>query len=471
MTNKQIRKTSGHPRTIQQEVPLTMEQHLRARLLRRQFAVEFRKKRAIGKTRNEIRDIAILARDYRNALWEAGITDSKKELLNLTIGDIDWRLLPKAGAQPIGEQLGLDPKGKLARKIYHFIENEELSHRNAGTETLWGYQPEATGYVPTRRAFADFISSYGIRYSPEETVLSYGSLTGIDGLLASLQVMARRERRRVNLVFPAPGFAVISAQAHRRDIPVTTILTHNSVGYSPTDEQLRKALRSTVGDKTILYLTPMNNPTSTVYRPKVLRAAVGAFRALRPNGVLLVDLAYVETIDEEQAKTLLRIIQNASLTRAVVLATSMSKMFGKPRLRAGALHAKDAALLRELQVHWQTVYASTAGPVELEALARWQLVSKKARLNMYRAFRQRQQKVRSILMEVNRQRRSRNLPPMIETEKIYQDVPLYMYVKLSSGISFLDLFEEAGILGIPGEVFGDTKERNMVRFAMGMEQF
>ncbi len=49
------------------------------------------------------------------------------------------------------------------------------------------------------------------------------------------------------------------------------------------------------------------------------------------------------------------------------------------------------------------------------------------------------------------------------------NTPLSRETELFPGTDFLDLFVESGICGVPGEVFGDTKDHRMVRFSTGIE--
>jgi hypothetical protein len=63
-----------------------------------------------------------------------------------------------------------------------------------------------------------------------------------------------------------------------------------------------------------------------------------------------------------------------------------------------------------------------------------------------------------------------NAEPLIDMGSVHREVPLYVYTGLSGGDS-LDLFIRSGILGVPGQVFGDDGDQPAARFSMGIESF
>lgn len=438
------------------------EQH--ARDIRSQITGDFREKLASGEVTKGIRSLTIMARESRLAMRKAGLPEDEAVRL-MAIGDIDLR------GEPVADDLGLTADSAIRHQVEAFIRREMESHQHRPAESLTSYQPEAIGYRPTREAFAAFISRYGIPYSGEDTVLSYGSLSGIDGLLGTIAVLAKRNSVGVDMVFPAPGFSVIAAQARRRGIDVRTVLTDAGTGYCITQKQLEQALKKESPDMTALYLTPMTNPTSRVYEIASLKEALQTFKRLRPNGVILVDLAYIEMIPEQEARAILDQFVKTDTVGQAVMITSMSKLFGEPRLRAAALHTTNSQLRKELQTHWQTVFASLSGPMELTALAKWQLVPREARLRMFDLFRSRQDALLKYFEQTNARLAREGRPPIVNLSSVHRDIPLYMYAKLGPGYDFLDLFVETGIVGVPGDVFEDDPKENMMRFSMGLESF
>lgn len=449
---------------LEHEVTPWWEQQ--AREIRMAIAHDFREKLASGEVTNGIRSLTIMARDSQRVMREAGLPEDKAVRL-LAIGDIDIR------GEAVADDLGLTANSALRHQVEAFVNRELKAHQDRPTESLTSYQPEAIGYYPTREAFAAFISRYGIPYSADNTVLSYGSLSGIDGLLGTIAVLAKKNRVGVDMVFPAPGFSVIAAQARRRGIDVKTVLTDSSTGYCITQKQLERVLDKKSPDMTALYLTPMTNPTSRVYEIASLKEALQTFKRLRPNGVILVDLAYIEMIPEEEARAILDQFKKTDTVGQAVMITSMSKLFGEPRLRAAALHTTNAELRKELQTHWQTVFASLSGPMELAALAKWKLVPRDARLALFDLFRSRQDALLKFFERTNARLVRDGRPPIVNLSSVHREIPLYMYAKLGPGpgYDFLDLFVETGIVGVPGEVFEDDPKENMIRFSLGMEAF
>ncbi len=449
-------KTRSH-----EETPWWDEQ---AREIRMAIAIDFREKLATGEATKGIRSLTIMARDSQRIMREAGLPEHQA-VRSLTIGDIDLR------GEPVADDLGLTANNEIRHQIEAFISQELEAHQHRPSDSLTSYQPEAVGYYSTREAFAVFISQFGIPYSADNTVLSYGSLAGIDGLLGTVAVLARKNGVGVDMVFPAPGFSVIAAQARRRAIDVTTVLTAADTGYCITQKQLEQALVKESADMTTLYLTPMANPTSSVHDVDTLRETLQTFKRLRPNGVIIVDLAYIEMIPEDKARAILDQFVKTDTVGQAVMVTSMSKLFGEPRLRAGALHTKNAELRKELQTHWQTVFASLSGPMELTALAKWNLVPREARKRMFDLFRSRQDALIKYFERTNARLAREGRPPIVDLSSVHRDIPLYMYAKLGAGYDFLDLFVETGIVGVPGDVFEDDPKEHMMRFSMGMESF
>ncbi|MEK7499878.1 MAG: pyridoxal phosphate-dependent aminotransferase, partial [Patescibacteria group bacterium] len=333
-----------------------------------------------------------------------------------------------------------------------------------------GYQNEAVGYLPTRQAFAEFINRYGLNFRAEETVFSYGSLPAFDGILQLAQILAKRDGVPVHLINPEPTFPVVAAQAIRRDIPVISISTSPKTGYCITAESLCTAFENTASNaRDVLYIVPMSNPTSSINDPEVLAQAIAEFHRLRPKGMIIVDLAYLEMIPKAHAKDILSRFTKAGVLDQCLFVTSLSKLYGDPGGRAGAIHTNNPLFFQELKTQWQTIYASMASAVENEALAKLKFVTKKARQRLFKLFNTRQKAVLSMLNKIDTDRASKGLEPLMDIGSVHSDIPLYLFVKLNEGFSWLDLFRETGFVVVPGEVFGAKPEDRMVRIAVGTE--
>lgn len=425
-----------------------------------------------GQAKNEIRDIAIMAEDVAKAAAYLRVSDYETAVTNLSIGSIDLRgVSPKSLFYDVATELGLVADGPVRRKMNQFIkdlekEREKMSSPGNGH----GYQNEAVGYEPTRQAFAEFFNHFGFDFGVSETVFSYGSLPAFDGILQVAQILAKREGVPIHLINPEPTFPVVAAQAIRRNIPVISIPTNPDTGYCITAESLLTAFENTPSNaRDILYIVPMSNPTSSINDPEVLAQAIAEFHRLRPKGMIIVDVAYLEMIPEDQAKNILSRFKEADALDQCLFVTSLSKLYGDPRGRAGAIHTKSPLFFQELKTQWQTVYASMASAVENEALAKLKFVTKEARQRLFELFKQRQKAALSILIKINTDRVSKGLESLTDTDGIYSDIPLYLFVKLNEGFSWLDLFRETGLVVVPGEVFGAKPEDRMVRIAVGTE--
>lgn len=424
-----------------------------AQSIRESYAYSFRNRWKSNTIASPIRDLAIMVRDCKAKLTQQGYVQEANEILNLTIGDVEPRNFSIDGHEDIAKNLGLNPYGHTRINIDEKISTLRNLAWNTGGEPRSGYQPEAIGMPRLREHYANYMSVFGIPYNQSETVLTFGSLHGIESLLQTLFVENNKD---VTLVAPTPGFSVIHTQGMRLGLDVQKILTTSETGYCPTSEDIQHSLVDKNYNKTILYLTPMNNPTSTVYNPVVLENALKTFKALRPDGVVLLDMAYMEMVPYEKTVKINQAIQNAGVLENSVMSLSMSKIFSYPRLRSAALLTKNKDILAGLRSTAQVNYASISGSVELEATAMWEHVTPQARQEYFNLLSQRQAKL------------LKKISPYI-TQNIHTDIPMYVYAQLKPEYDFMDLFIKKGICGVPGEVFGDDPKNRMVRFSTGTE--
>lgn len=296
----------------------------------------------------------------------------------------------------------------------------------------------------------------------------------------------QKKSLHTNFIGTGPGFWNIAMLAQRRGIPVTKMNAEAQDGYCPTSQNLTELLGERNLDLTILYETPMANPTSTVYDPDTFRKSLETFVKLRPNGVIILDLVYIEMIPLEKTLELFNQI-TPEIRKRIIFSSSMSKLFGYPKIRMADLHTdndwlftelpgmeneipekENVSLFKALQEQWKAVIVTLSEPTELESIAIWKYVSREDREGLYRLFRGRQTAVLQRIMSVNDERTSRGLPPIIDISRAHRDIPLYLYAQLAKDIDFLDFFVETGILGAPGTMFEDLPVNNMIRMSMGI---
>lgn len=436
--------------------------------IRKSFADRLRFESDGGQTKNGIREIAIMAKQCQAALNKAGFATGIDIFLDFSIGDIDWRTFNNQEDRETANALGLNPESTKRKEMDAYIQEMRVESAQGLIDSIWNYQPEALGMYQLREHFSEFIRYYGLPHSPNETILSPGSLAGIDGAIGAINFIALKHGSKINFIFPTPGFTVVAAQARRRGIEVITIPTQEKQGYCVEAGVLGQKIGEK-NDFSILYLTPMANPTSTIYDAQTLSNTIAEFLESRPNGVLLVDLAYLEMVSDERAKGLLSVFNTSTILNSTIFSVSMSKLFYDPRLRMASLYTLNPSLFTELQAQWQTSFASISGPAELEALAKWRYVTKDVRKRAFEILRKRQDTVIELLRVTNVKRSEKGLSNIVDPTKIYRDIPLYIYARLASGFDYLDLFTDTGILGVPGEVFGDLPQNNMIRLSMGMQ--
>ncbi|MBI4064774.1 pyridoxal phosphate-dependent aminotransferase [Candidatus Gottesmanbacteria bacterium] len=427
----------------------------------------FRDRWENGQIASPIRDLTLMVEGIKYALTEQGLVGVAKRVHNLTIGDVHAENLGKDGNIQIAQNLGLDPRGDIFKSMFSEVIGLWKTSWDEGNSSVTRYQADALGFLALRERFTGFIRNFGLDFESTETIITGGSLPGINMVFKAIQDMARNSRRATRLIAPTPGFSVYYVQAEKMDIPVIKIPTDAFNGFCTSGESLEKALTIGSPDHDILYLTIPNNPTSTTYELQSLADSLSSFHALRPNGVIVVDLAYIEMIPKEQASALLSLFEKTDTLSQAVFAVSMSKNFGFPRLRAAALLTKNTDIFHALQSTSQTTYASQSSPMELLALTMWKYVTPEARQDMFDLFRRRQHALLVSLAIIDRQRVQEGKPVLIDPERIYTDIPLYVCAGLLPGTDIFTVFEKTFHCGVPIEVFGGSN--GMVRFSVGIE--
>lgn len=422
----------------------------------------YRKELKAGRVTSPIRGLAEMYQRCVSELLEADNKADASKLKNLTIGDIDPTTFEVDGSKTLADRLGTKPWGTIHEKKEKFksLVAKDFWDRRM---PLTRYQADALGLVSLREQFASFISKYGLSYSADQTIIVPGSMPGIHMLFEALRDLGKKAGQRTELVAPTPGFSVYYSQAQQLEIDVVLVPGDPDYGFLPSSGKLEEKLGKKRKVFSIFYLTPANNPTSTVYSGDALRMCMDTFRKLRPNGYILFDLAYIEMIDTYQASSLLHAAVNDP--EKSIIALSMSKIFGVPRLRSAALMTVNRQVYLALKSQSQLEYASESFGMALEALALWKCVSARVREEMFMLFRYRQDRLIDLFSELNK-----NTGTRFFTGKFFRDVPLYIYAEIVPGSDVLDVFSHTGMLGVPGSVFGDVTER-WVRFSVGLTPF
>lgn len=422
----------------------------------------YREDFAAGRVVSPIRGLAEMYQRCVNELVRQGQHDNAGQLKNLTIGDIDPTTFAIDGDPTLAERLGAQPWGNIYEKKEKFkagVAKDFWDRRMPLTR----YQTDALGLLPLRDHFAAFLNGYGFSFTADQAIIVPGSMPGIHMFFEAVREMGKKKGQRTELVAPTPGFSVYYSQARQLDMEVVLVHGDSDTGFLPEKGKLNKILGRIHNMSSILYLTPANNPTSTVYSAKSLKETVDSYLRARPNGYLLIDLAYVEMVEQKRACEVLRVVKLH--LEQTVFAVSMSKNFGVPRLRCAALLASNATIFHALKSQSQLEYASESYGMALEALALWKMVPATVREEMFSLLRRRQDRLITACENVNK-----NSVQPVFTGRFFREVPLYVYAELEKGRDVLDVFRETGMLGVPGEVFGDTPGQR-IRFSVGVTPF
>lgn len=198
---------------------------------------------------------------------------------------------------------------------------------------------------------------------------------------------------------------------------------------------------------------------------------VKLLRVLKKHDCILInDLTYLGTGNISENKKLAAALSTYE-KRIDVFA--MTKLFGRPGLRAGCAVTTHKGLGEKFQEVCQKFQPTVSYALQFEALAIWDKVTPKDRRALAVHYMKRQKGLLKYLSELEEERKRNGKPSLIDTKRpIISDAALYNFVPLNEGLDVFDFILQTGLVGVPSSGFTNKKlpDAGYVRFSIGTEE-
>lgn len=303
-----------------------------------------------------------------------------------------------------------------------------------GTQTgFHGYGPEQ-GYAFLREALAERYAKKGVTLQPNEIFISDGAKSDLGNLLDLFG-------KENTVVVPDPVYPVYVDTNIMAGRKIVYCNATKENGFLPLpDESCR-------GD--LYYLCSPNNPTGAVYTKEGLKAWVDF--ALENDGVILFDAAYESFITDSDLPASIYEIEGAE--KCAIEVCSFSKMAGFTGTRCGwtvvpeALCRQGMSLNRMWLRRQTTKFNGVSYVVQKGAAAAFTPEGEKEMQANLAYYRENAVLLAELLKKKN----------IFFTGGAHSP---YLWFKAPAGLSGWELFdrllEEAGVVGTPGEGFGEN---------------
>ncbi len=397
-----------------------------------------------------------------------------EEVVNRTIGDVNPRLIVERDAthdyRTIADDLGVALPGEnigglvasgarydLLRQRMTVMERALLAR---GYDARM-YDLPGVGNPLLREWLAADQAAWGVRVTPEQVLLSTGSLDGLDKTMRGLR-MSRwaGPAGSVALIFPTPSFGVPEWQATSVGIDVVRVATAPEAEYKLTPKQLRAALKKHPNARGI-YLTLSNNPTAYSYARGELLALLAVVKE-HPDLLVLADMAYTGTGDLAEERARVRAFADSGVVPQTLFFWSFSKVYTMTGDRFGYICVGDPALAPTIGSVWINTVASLPAEWQLRYLAFYELIRDHPEIRA---------KI-SALYALRRRALARQLAAINERQSCFTAVNLddggtvYNWSRLAPDADVFALFARTGIASVPGSAFGYGDDH--VRFSIGI---
>jgi len=383
----------------------------------------------------------------------------------LHLGNIDAAGFSKEqGFEDLALELGIDPSGKVYERIE--ADKRELDKSYFDRRQPLTQYGSFNGIAEVRQAFADYLDDWGgITISPEGTFFSSGGASEeARRLITALGLYNQDKNQPANFLTTVPNYGpIINMARDNSQMEVITCQTTAEDNYFISPETAKILVKeNNIG---IFYLVPIGNPSSAIISPEQIEAVTKAVLEANPNITFLVDLAYLTTIDTDQAKAILAGFVKAGVLNNCLFLTSLSKSHGRPGDRLGAGHTLNQELLSFIRMATEQANPSESRSAMLEAVAVLKQVKPETIKKLAQLYGERRQALIEVLGQINQ---NAGKEVFANLDNLRADGALYVYPELGAEIgNALNLFIQLGIMGIGGRFFGEGEESNRVRLAIG----
>lgn len=225
-------------------------------------------------------------------------------------------------------------------KVYHLnigqpdiktpqVALEALKHID---RTVLEYSP-SQGFLSLREKMSEYYSRYGMKYSPEEIIVTTGGSEAV--LFAFLSCLDPGDE----VITTDPTYANYIAFATAAGINVKTILTRIEDNFAlPSADEFEKLI--TPATKAILICNP-NNPTGSLYTAEEMQRLADIVR--RHDLFLLSDEVYREFIYGDADYISAGHLEG--IDRNVVILDSFSKRYSECGIRIGAIVSRNRSVI------------------------------------------------------------------------------------------------------------------------------
>ncbi len=318
-------------------------------------------------------------RAFSDALkWAKDIGKENKvdvPIIDFTIGNENFDLVPitEMKYRHLNEDLGVVPGTKLYKKIQKLRNDFEDSIPR-------GYR-HPTGLIETRKAMHSHVLKWGLDRTVETSVFRAGASQGL--LVALVAVKRFFGSRSVDLIFPLPGFTATMNEAidvMSVDHVIKVQCTGKDFNLTPKD-----VINASKGkNPKVLVIAPTANPMGNIADPELLIKAVNKFNRISPDGVIILDWAYLMLNSPKNQKIRNLIKYFNSIKERCLDVISFSKATGDPGRRQCIIYGPStkSKLYNDLVAVLGTINASTPRATEIEALAYSTLIKTKKMLEL-----------------------------------------------------------------------------------------
>ncbi|KKR14813.1 MAG: Aspartate/tyrosine/aromaticaminotransferase [Candidatus Falkowbacteria bacterium GW2011_GWA2_39_24] len=339
-------------------------------------------------------------------IWSEYVDRCNKKQLpiigaNLSLGNIDANSFDRESEDlHLSQALGICPDGEIYRQIS--LAKEKLNREYYFSGRSLSKYGEFAGIEEVRAAFAEYLAQWGgIVISKDATFFSSGEASDMaQREIEALVLWLNEERLETSFLTTVPGYMPIINMARKAGMRVITLECSEANNYFLQSDQARQIVQDeNIG---VFYIVPINNPTGTMVSADQLSRVVRQSYEANTSIIFLVDLAYITTVSEERAHTMLAIFNNKEILERTIFLTSLSKSHAIPGQRLGACHTIVVGMNECLRIATESGNPCHSSAAMLEAVAVLNNVNKESVRQTATVYKRRREMMIDTLKDINR---------------------------------------------------------------------